>query len=86
MADFSDPLERWLYGGALAGLIGGAWVALGLLGASASAPYFSHGVAEGAGPAGLGARAVVFVAGWVIMSVAMMLPSSLPLEIGRAHV
>ena len=79
MGDFSDPLERWLYGGALAGLIGGAWVALGLLGASAYAPYFSHGVAAGAGPAAPGARAVLFVVGWVIMSVAMMLPSSLPL-------
>ena len=77
MADFTHPLERWLYGGALAGLIGGAWLALGLLGASA--PYFSHAVAEGAGPATLGARAALFVVGWVIMSVAMMLPSSLPL-------
>ena len=79
MADFTHPLERWLYGGALAGLIGGAWAALGLLGASAYAPYFSHAVAEGAGPATLGARAALFVVGWVIMSVAMMLPSSLPL-------
>jgi len=79
VADFTHPLERWLYAGALAGLIGGAWAALGLLGASAYAPYFSHAVAEGAGPATLGARAGLFVVGWVIMSVAMMLPSSLPL-------
>lgn len=79
VSGLSDPLERWLYGGALAGLIGGAWVALGLLGASAYAPYFSHEIAEGTGLWMLGARAALFVVGWVIMSVAMMLPSSLPL-------
>jgi predicted metal-binding membrane protein len=79
VADFSDPLERWLYGGALAGLIGGAWLALGLLGASAYAPYFSHEIAQTTGVGALGTRAALFVVGWVMMSVAMMLPSSLPL-------
>jgi len=79
MAEPHDPLERWLYGGALAGLIGGAWVALGLLGASAYAPYFSHAFEWGEAPWAVGSRIAVFVAGWTLMSVAMMLPSSLPL-------
>ena len=77
MPEPSDPLERWLYGGALAGLIGGAWVALGLLGASAYAPYFSHAFEWGGEPWPV-VRVVIFVAAWTLMSVAMMLPSSLP--------
>lgn len=70
--------RRWLYGGVLAGLIGGAWASLGLLGASGYAPYLSHGLA-GEGVAGV--RVGFFVAGWTLMSVAMMLPSSLPLVV-----
>ena len=66
MSDFSDPLERWQYGSALAGLIGGAWVALGLLSASLYSPYFSHAIAEGTGRTTLAARAALFVAGWEI--------------------
>jgi predicted metal-binding membrane protein len=79
MPDLRDPVERWLYGGALAALIGGAWVALGLLGASAYAPYLAHGPAGGAWPPPTPERVLVFVAGWTLMSIAMMLPSSLPL-------
>ena len=74
-----DPVDRWLYGGALVGLIGGAWAALGLLGASAYAPYLSHASAGGAAPWPAPARLFVFVAGWTLMSIAMMLPSSVPL-------
>jgi predicted metal-binding membrane protein len=77
--DSHDPVGRWLYGGTLVGLIGGAWAALGLLGASAYAPYFSHAFEWGDEPWPVAARVAVFVAGWVLMSVAMMLPSSLPL-------
>jgi predicted metal-binding membrane protein len=73
-----DPVESWLYAGVFVGLCGGAWVALGLLSASAYAPYFSHDLdAAAAGPAAL--RIALFLAGWLLMSVAMMLPSSLPL-------
>ena len=72
-------MERWLYGGALAALIGGTWVALGLLGASAYAPYLSHASAASAAPWPVPARLLAFVAGWTLMSIAMMLPSSLPL-------
>lgn len=80
MPERSDPVERWLYAGAMAGLIGGAWVSLGLLGASGYAPYLSHDVAAAeTGVWSAATRVAVFVAGWTVMSIAMMLPSSLPL-------
>lgn len=79
MPKLDEPVERYLYGGALAGLIGGAWVALGILGASAYAPYFSHAFGGGDEPWPAGVRIAIFVLGWTLMSVAMMLPSSLPL-------
>jgi predicted metal-binding membrane protein len=79
MPEGRDAIERWLYGSALAGLIGGAWVVLGLLGGSAAAPYFSHRIAEDGAGWPLAARTAVFVAGWLLMSIGMMLPSSLPL-------
>jgi predicted metal-binding membrane protein len=80
MADRGEPVERWLYAGAMAGLIGGAWVTLGLLGVSPYAPYLSHELLGEAGAfGGVIARAGIFLAGWTLMSVAMMLPSSLPL-------
>lgn len=79
MPELHDPAERWLYGAALAGLIGGAWGALGLLGTSAYAPYFSHSFEGGVEPLPTGVRLALFVAGWTLMCIAMMLPSSLPL-------
>src|SRR6266542_6926305 len=80
MAEHAEPYERWLYAGAMAGLIGGAWVTIGLLGASAYAPYLSHDFLGEARDLGWAvARMAVFLAGWTLMSVAMMLPSSLPL-------
>jgi predicted metal-binding membrane protein len=72
-----DRLHGWLYAGLLGGLIGGAWTALGLLGASAYGPYLSHAAADLAGPPAV--QVALFVAGWTVMSVAMMLPTSLPL-------
>lgn len=80
MPEHGDPVERWLYTGALAGLIGGAWLTLGWLGTSAYAPYLAHDAALAGGSLGTtAARLVIFVAAWTIMSIAMMLPSSLPL-------
>jgi predicted metal-binding membrane protein len=77
VASADDATQTWVYGGVFAALIGGAWASLGWLGASAWAPYFSHASgAEGFPPA---LRVVLFVAGWTVMSVAMMLPTSLPL-------
>jgi predicted metal-binding membrane protein len=82
MPEVHEPVERWLYGGVLLGLIGGAWIAMGLLGESAYAPYFSHDFAGIDVPWPVGARLAIFVAGWTLMSIAMMLPSSLPLVTG----
>jgi predicted metal-binding membrane protein len=82
MPEVHEPVERWLYGGALLGLIGGAWIAMGLLGESTYAPYFSHDFAGIDAPWPVEARLAIFVAGWTLMSVAMMLPSSLPLVTG----
>ena len=69
--------DRW-YRLALGGLIAGAWAALLLWGASPYADLLGHGEA-GAGPGGLTLRAPLFVVGWGLMTVAMMLPGSLPL-------
>lgn len=77
MADQHDVVERWLYGGTFVALVSGAWAALGLLGASAYAPYFSHAFEWSEELTA--ARVAAFVAGWVLMSVAMMLPTSLPI-------
>jgi predicted metal-binding membrane protein len=77
MSEHLDAGERWLYAGAMAALVGGAWMALGLVSASAYAPYLSHDLPAEVAPAWL--RVAAFVTGWTLMCVAMMLPSSLPL-------
>src|SRR5207237_9214090 len=59
------------------GLIGLGWVTLALWGQSPFARYLSHHSLEqvrGGGPLML-----VFVAGWLVMLLAMMLPTTLPL-------
>jgi predicted metal-binding membrane protein len=68
---------RW-YRLALGGLILGAWGALVLWGASPYAALLDHAANEAGGPP-LGVRLPAFVIGWTLMTVAMMLPSSLPL-------
>jgi predicted metal-binding membrane protein len=77
MAEHAEVGERWLYAVAMAALVGGAWMALGMVSASSYAPYLSHDLPADAAPAW--GRAAIFVSGWTIMCVAMMLPSSLPL-------
>jgi predicted metal-binding membrane protein len=77
MSDHIEASDRWLYAIALATLVGGAWMALGMVSASAYAPYLSHDLPADAAPAW--ARTAIFVSGWTVMCVAMMLPSSLPL-------
>jgi predicted metal-binding membrane protein len=69
--------ERW-YRLALGGLILGAWGALLLWGASPYAGLLGHGEG-GAAPGDLALRLPLFVLGWILMTVAMMLPGSLPL-------
>ena len=67
--------DRAILGGSLVALAVAAWLALWLWGASPYARYLHH---DGdVGP--LAVRASLFVTGWVLMIVAMMLPSSVPL-------
>ncbi|MCA1644470.1 MAG: DUF2182 domain-containing protein [Chloroflexi bacterium] len=62
---------------AMAGLIAIAWLTLWLWGQSPYGRFLSH---DGIDAAGGGAPlALTFIAGWTLMIVAMMLPSSLPL-------
>jgi predicted metal-binding membrane protein len=66
--------DRW-YRLALGTLVAGAWGALLLWGASPYADLLDHTAAADLTPS----RLVAFVLGWTLMTVAMMLPSSLPL-------
>jgi predicted metal-binding membrane protein len=59
------------------GLIGLAWVTLALWGQSPYARYLSHHSLEEVRGGGL--LMLIFVAGWLVMLVAMMLPTTLPL-------
>ncbi len=67
--------DRAVLGGLLIGLALTAWLALWWWAGSPYAPYMGH--AGGAAPVPL--EAALFVVGWVLMIVAMMLPSSVPL-------
>src|SRR5438034_11400487 len=59
------------------GLIGLAWVTLALWGQSPYARYLSHHSLEQV--RGSSVLMLVFVAGWLVMLLAMMLPTTLPL-------
>jgi predicted metal-binding membrane protein len=75
---FRTPEDRRWYLLSLGLLIVVAWAVLAAWGASPYADLLDHGkrVDRDLAP---GLRAVVFVLGWTLMLVAMMLPSSLPL-------
>jgi predicted metal-binding membrane protein len=67
---------RW-YGLAVGGLVVLAWAVLVAWGASPFAGLLDHrGIGEGTLPV---SRVAVFVVGWTLMVIAMMLPGSLPL-------
>jgi predicted metal-binding membrane protein len=74
-----DRGERLLFAGVMGALVVSAWVALGLIGASPYAGYLDHRAALEGTALPYPARTGIFVLGWLVMSVAMMLPSSLPL-------
>jgi predicted metal-binding membrane protein len=74
-----DREDRRIFAGTLLALIGAAWLALAWVGASPYAAYLGHGPAIESSTLAYAARVALFVAGWLVMSVAMMLPSSLPL-------
>jgi len=67
--------DQAILAGLLVALAVSAWLALWLWGSSPYGRYLHH--EGGAGPLPL--EASLFAAGWVLMIVAMMLPSSLPL-------
>jgi predicted metal-binding membrane protein len=67
--------DRSILGGVLVAIAASAWLALWLWGASPYGRYLHH--EGGIGPLPL--EAALFAAGWVLMIVAMMLPSSIPL-------
>src|SRR5688572_31081796 len=69
--------SRW-YGLSIGMLIAAAWAALALWGASPYAPLLNHAEIGAGGPASL-TRLPFFVLGWTLMTVAMMLPGSIPL-------
>jgi predicted metal-binding membrane protein len=68
--------DRLILGAALGGIVAAGWTALAVWGASPWSRYLGHGgLAEESGPADV----ALFVGGWVLMTVAMMLPTTWPL-------
>ena len=59
-------------------VVASAWIVLALWGASPFAGLLSHR-SIGTGPFPPAVGAIIFVGGWSLMTIAMMLPSSLPL-------
>ena len=68
--------DRAILGGSLAALAGAAWLTLWLWEGSPYGRYLHHAGGAG-GPVAL--EAGLFAMGWLLMIVAMMLPSSIPL-------
>jgi predicted metal-binding membrane protein len=68
--------DRAILLGALTAVVAAGWTALVLWGASPWSRYLSHqGLEHGAGAA----ETLLFVGGWMLMTVAMMLPTTWPL-------
>ena len=63
----------------MVGMIGLAWFSLALWGQSPYARYLHHDALEDVTSNRGGVLLVVFVSGWTLMTIAMMLPTSLPL-------
>src|SRR5262245_35396011 len=75
--------DRAILSAALVAIVAIAWVSLAAWSASPYARYLHHDVGGASVQAG---EAGLFVAGWVVMIVAMMLPSSIPLVLVFAGV
>jgi predicted metal-binding membrane protein len=73
----SPRRDRAILGGALGALVLIAWLTLAVWEGSPYAAYLGH--AGGVGPLPL--EATLFAVGWLLMIVAMMLPSSVPLVV-----
>src|SRR6516165_1495343 len=75
---FRTPADPRWYRASLWAVVVSAWVVLALWGASPFAGLLSHrSIGTGSLPPAV--RAIIFVGGWTLMTIAMMLPSSLPL-------
>jgi predicted metal-binding membrane protein len=70
--------DVWWYRLAVVSLIGASWAVLALWGVSPFAGLLSHTEIEAAGLTPI-LRLVIFTLGWTLMTMAMMLPGSLPL-------
>src|SRR6266545_2048520 len=73
-----------LFAAVLVGLVAAAWVALLVWGTSPYSPFLGHqelGETRLRLDSEYALTAVLFVAGWSLMTIAMMLPTSLPLVI-----
>jgi predicted metal-binding membrane protein len=78
----ASATEQRFFVGLLAALCVAAWLGLWLSGSSPYAGYVhSHGHHDHANPAldNSSLVAILFIAGWLLMTVAMMLPTSIPL-------
>ena len=76
----ADRRDRYVLLGALGAVVLAGWTALLLWGASPWARYLGHeGLAEVGGVGGGLAGTGLFVGGWTLMTVAMMLPTTWPL-------
>jgi predicted metal-binding membrane protein len=70
--------DRTILGAALVALSGLAWISLVAWASSPYGPYLGH---DAGAPAPVPLEAALFTAGWVLMILAMMLPSSIPLVV-----
>jgi predicted metal-binding membrane protein len=77
IAAMRTPEDALWYRIAIGVLVGSAWALLAAWGASPFAPLLSHRELADGGLTPV--RLAVFTAGWLLMTVAMMLPGSLPL-------
>jgi predicted metal-binding membrane protein len=78
-AHLRDPRrDRAVLGAALVGLSALAWLSLVAWASSPYGPYLGHEAGAGAP---VPVEAALFTAGWVLMILAMMLPSSIPLVV-----
>ncbi|CAN5644687.1 DUF2182 domain-containing protein [soil metagenome] len=71
--------ERHIFMPVMLGMIGAAWLSLVLWGQSPYARYLHHDALDEVASNRDGVLLVVFVGGWTLMTIAMMLPTSLPL-------
>lgn len=78
-SDLRIPSREALFTATLLGVVALAWVSLWLWGGSPYGRFLSHREIEHAGLSDLARLTPMFIAGWTLMTVAMMLPTSLPL-------